>query len=374
MWFLRHVLLFLVVLPLALAGYIPPAVGTTCAVGSYRCDNNTLHWCGEDVKWKTIKQCSNTAYCTTNSTARGTGGCLPTIAGVAKQCSIVGAQRCDNNTLLTCGNDGYWKTAMECTKTAHCFAQANVKGGGACHALVQGDTQCSVANTNRCNENTLEVCGSHGYWKTDKECTKTAYCFAQANMADGGDCHPLIGDLEQCSVANVHRCSEYKLHPILQVCSDSGYWQRVKICAKSDRCVTGSIFAEGGFCYPFGDNQDSSNPNGTEPYVPTNYTYALPPSVAARKSKRDEWTTQCNPGDLACDKERRFLFTCGKDGMWTTEPMQCFGPGYCRVGNSYPLTCAGFPRYSGDDGTCNMHCETMDYLYCIGVSSCSWFE
>jgi hypothetical protein len=263
---------------------------------------------------------------------------------------------------------------MECTKTAHCFAQANVKDGGACHALVQGDTQCSVANINRCNENNLEVCGTHGYWKTSKECTKTAYCFAQANTADGGDCHPLIRDLEQCSVTNSHRCSHKKLHPILQVCTDSGYWQKVKVCGSSERCVTGSKFPDGGFCYSIEDNTDEPNPYGAEPYGPANLNYAVSPKVATRKSKRDGPTKQCNPGDLACDKERRFLFTCGKDGMWTTEPVQCFGSGYCRPGNMYPLTCAGFPRYGGDDGTCNMHCETMDYLYCIGVSSYSWFK
>ncbi|OAL02863.1 hypothetical protein IQ06DRAFT_292152 [Phaeosphaeriaceae sp. SRC1lsM3a] len=77
---------------------------------------------------------------------------------------------------------------------------------------------------------------------------------------------------------------------------------------------------------------------------------------------------QCTPGSLACDKERRFLFTCGAGGQWEKDPLQCFGPGYCRSESGYPLMCGGFPQFGGQQPTCKSHCESMDYLYCIAVS------
>jgi hypothetical protein len=93
----------------------------------------------------------------------------------------------------------------------------------------------------------------------------------------------------------------------------------------------------------------------------------LPPNKVTHNPKRQQ---QCYSGDMACDTERRFWFTCGADGMWK-DGVQCFAPGYCRTDNgvNLPLACGGFPTYDGKNDKCNDHCEGFDFLYCVGVSS-----
>jgi hypothetical protein len=585
MRFFKHVSLLVVALPLALAGYGPPPAGAKCLAGLRRCDDNTLRACLTDGRWMRMKECSNTAYCNAELN-QGYGDCVPNIKGDTKHCSTVDAQqcgnntvqvcgkdgywktlqectktatcfktnyvtgkvecrpkftgnnqcsvanvgRCTNNTLQTCGTDGYWKTTKECTKTALCSAHPSKKGGGDCYALVSSDEQCSVANIGRCNDNALQTCGAHGYWKTtkkcsktalcsaqdtatgngycyalvpsdtqcsvaddnrcidnavqtcgdkgywetSKKCTKTALCFAQANTAD---CQALVPEPGQCSIANVHRCSDDSGSgaSTLEVCSDHGYWSKVKDCTKFEKCsLNGSgSSASGGLCAPVVDDPpkpygnstthrckakkietltsnnhwvlqtacaeneacndvcttsgckascikksdllptdpckpgtlqcdtDASSvlvctkhrfwdiqtwcsepekctthadgkihcmaPNATEPHAPKySMPMVLPPNKVTHNPKRQQ---QCHPGDMACDTERRFWFTCGADGMWK-DGVQCFGPGYCRTDNgvNLPLACGGFPTYDGKNDNCNDHCEGFDFLYCVGVS------
>jgi hypothetical protein len=655
MRFFKHIAVVAAVLPLALAQYStppPPDSAPECSSGEHRCANNTLQVCGDDIAWQTVKECSKTAYCFAQNTAEGGGDCYPLVGGSKMQCSTIKDHRCDTNSLQECGDHGYWSTVKNCTQTAYCFAQSTVNGNGDCHPLIIGNNnQCSTTDSHRCSQNTLQICGDHGYWMASKNCTQTAYCFAQDTIDGGGDCHPLVAGLkEQCSVANEHRCQ----NNTLQVCTDHGYWNTSTTCTESEKCSLNSKYVDGGLCLPTnstgdqerckanahrchnntiqdctlrehwstrqtcGDHQiclDNCGFSGCNPacldfsvprtndtacdvawserclynpariqtcsnsvwvdkescpmdeycierstdgrhwtatctgppspscnrpgderclYSPavasarvqlctdnlwivkeicpkdticwadknfdtgdelascetledlppnanvvskrtdqeycdqrgfdrcaydpdriqhcsighmwmnkefcTNGTtcladknpdtgvmevacvalpYSSPPPTctpgdltcdanlyALRKCNANgEWETikkclapgdcsidgpgqahcksggmdppkseskrgysTCAPGLRACDKERRFLFTCGTDGKWESNPLQCFGAGYCRPEGWSALTCGGFPIYDGENGVCNSHCESMDYLYCIGVS------
>jgi hypothetical protein len=456
MRFLKHVSLLTVALPLALAHYGPLLVGDTCAVGHYRCDNNTLQRCIDGVNWKTIKQCTKFATCSTDLTAKGTGNCIPTIKGDKNHCSTVKAQqcanntvqvcgedgswirikectntaqclinnmitesvdcspkfrndnqcsvanvgRCTNNTLQSCGIDGYWKMTKECTRTALCFAQANIKGSGDCQALVPGDEQCSVANIGRCIGNSLQTCGTNGYWKTSKKCTPTALCFAQANVkgggdcqtlvpseqqcsvandirctgnilqtcgtkgywetskkctrtalcfaqtnvANGGDCQPLVPEPKQCSVANVHRCSSDNSTSTLEVCSDHGYWQKVKDCSESEKCSLDSSSPEGGVCAPLLNDHPEDHSNSTThrcknnkiENLTTEKQWVLQTACAEDELCNDACTPDgckpscikkadllptgpCKPDTLQCDPDASSVLVCTKNRFWDVQ-------------------------------------------------------
>jgi hypothetical protein len=75
----------------------------------------------------------------------------------------------------------------------------------------------------------------------------------------------------------------------------------------------------------------------------------------------------CNPGDRACDKERRFLFGCDKCGQWEKHGTQCWAPGACGIDPVSPsagLTCTGWPSFGGLNPTCRSTCESLEYLQC----------
>jgi hypothetical protein len=582
MRFFKHVSLLAAVFPLALAQYatpLPPDSTPACSSGEYHCANNTLQVCGDDVTWQTIKECSKTAYCFAQETVGGGGDCYPLVGGSHMQCSTVKNHRCDASSLQECGDHGYWSIVKNCTQTAYCFAQDTVNGKGDCHPLIVGNNnQCSTTDTHRCSQNTLQICGYHGYWKASKNCTQTAYCFAQDTIDGGSGCHPLVAGLkEQCSVANEHRCQ----NNTIQLCTNHGYWRTTKTCIDSEKCSLNSKSVDGGLCLPAdstgdqdrckasahrchhhaiqdcslrmhwstrqtcGEHQiclENCSHSGCKPECytvsiprrndtaydvtgsdrclytlariqtcskslwvdkepctkdadciehssdgrnwtatcvglplkscdrPGNERCLYPPatdiariqsctdnlwidkeicsanaicwadknfdtgneSVACvamptsrysssptctpgdltcdanlyplRKcSANGEWETikkcltpgdrsidrpgqahcksggmdspklrskrvysTCAPGSLACDKDRRFLFTCGTDGKWKSDSLQCFDAGFCRPEGSFALTCGGFPVYDGENGVCNSHCESMDYLYCIG--------
>jgi hypothetical protein len=250
MRFSKHLSLLAAVLPFALAQYdVPPDSAPACSSGAYRCDNNTLQVCGVDIAWQTVKKCSKTAYCFAQETADGGGDCYPLVRGGKMQCSTVRDHRCDTNSLQECIDHGYWSIVKNCTQTAYCFAQNTVDGSGDCYPLIvdndNNDNQCSTTDIHRCSQNTLQVCGDHGYWKTAKNCTQTAYCFAQDTVDGSGDCHPLVAGLkEQCSVANEHRCQ----NNTLQECTGHGYWKTKKTCCESETCSLNSTYVDGGLC------------------------------------------------------------------------------------------------------------------------------
>jgi hypothetical protein len=66
--------------------------------------------------------------------------------------------------------------------------------------------ECS-SGEHRCANNTLQVCGKDIAWQTVKECSKTAYCFAQNTAEGGGDCYPLVG-------GNKMQCSTIRKSPL----------------------------------------------------------------------------------------------------------------------------------------------------------------
>jgi len=96
--------------------------------------------------------------------------------------------------------------------------------------------------------------------------------------------------------------------------------------------------------------------------TPTNTPLVGPTPYAAPPAKRS--AAVCQPKDGVCDSTRRFLFDCD-DGQWTSQPSQCFGPGWCNMEYDR-LTCAGFPVYDGGREDCDTLCEATEYLYCVG--------
>ncbi|KAF1912832.1 hypothetical protein BDU57DRAFT_531984 [Ampelomyces quisqualis] len=278
----------------------------------------------------------------------------------------VGSHRCDFNALQTCTFGGVWSTIKACPSTSYCFAQND---SGACHPLlVDNAAQCSTADTHRCANNTLQACSEHGYWTTRKECTETAYCFAQTTAAGKGDCHSLIasGEAGQCATLNAMQCLTTANGTSIQACRKKGYWETVEQCSGTERCLPSD--EQGGVkCVPHADIYVVES-HGTLPSsAKIKRTASMTTHVKSPTAAAVVRSTTCKPNSLACDKHRRFLFTCAQDGTWPTSPLQCFGPGYCRAELSKPLMCAGFPQYDGNNGKCNTHCESMDYLYCIGL-------
>ncbi|KAH7385263.1 hypothetical protein DE146DRAFT_666624 [Phaeosphaeria sp. MPI-PUGE-AT-0046c] len=406
-----------------------------------------------------------------------------------KDACTIGTHRCNDNSLQKCVDNGVWETTKTCSATAFCFAQKDYEDSGDCHPMNDNDGQCSIANTHRCTENHLLICAERGYLEIVKHCSKTAYCFAQDGVADGGDCHPLLeSDKQQCSEFDAHRCSDNKGGSAIQTCGEEGRWKNMQQCSETERCQTGDLFklgigctvdpdkveekcqghlrrcngqtiqdcspagiwSDGRICTSDEICMDNCQGKSCSPscidrsLADTRSTPRRPPrsAIAFRATipkiedppcspgdfvcdanfyglwkcnDKHKWQinkkcqtpgackvdgpgeahcegetmdppaanlargafidlpnfprrAQCMPGNLACDKDRRFLFTCEEDGQWEKNPLQCFGPGYCRPEMDQPLMCGGFPQFGGQKPTCKSRCEAMDYLYCIGVS------
>jgi hypothetical protein len=397
MRFTQHVLLLVAALPLAFAQYTPPP-GDLCSAGTYRCDDNKLQSCNDAGAWETTKECTKTAYCFAQDTINGSGGCYPLGSADDEQCSTANEHRCDNNSLQKCYDHGYWKTTKQCTKTAYCFAQDSVKGGGGCHSLVSDDTQCSVVDLHRCDGGTnatiLQKCNDHGYWQKVKECSKTAYCFAQDTINGGGDCHPLIGsNTKQCSMTNEHRCdtNTNANTTTLQICGGQGYWQDVKACSKFERCQVNDSIANGADCIPLIDNGSPQCGTSTHSchenlikktiYVEActqvntercahrpdriqkcqaqytgglgwvDTTYCKPLSSCVESTAGGNKSTRCQPrsssisvsapeatyppepckiGDFNCSSDFYSLLLCNDSRKWQTSK-KCYTPGDCKI-------------------------------------------
>jgi hypothetical protein len=397
MRFTQHVLLLVAALPLAFAQYTPPP-GDLCSAGTYRCDDNKLQSCNDAGAWETTKECTKTAYCFAQDTINGSGGCYPLGSADDEQCSTTNEHRCDNNSLQKCYDHGYWKTTKQCTKTAYCFAQDTVKGGGGCHSLLSDDTQCSIVDLHRCdggaNATILQKCNDHGYWQKVKECSKTAYCFAQDTINGGGDCHPLIGsNTKQCSSTNEHRCdtNTNANTTTLQICGGQGYWQDVKACSKFERCQVNDSIANGADCIPVFDNGSPQCAKSTHSchenlikktvYVEActqvntercahrpdriqkcqaqytgglgwvDMTYCKPLSSCVESTSGSNKTTRCVPrssstsvpapeatyppepckiGDFNCSSDFYSLLLCNNSRKWQTSK-KCYTPGDCKI-------------------------------------------
>lgn len=335
MRFIKCISLLAALVPFAATQYAPPLPSnTSCAVGSFRCTSNALETCTKAGTWDTVKNCPSTSYCFAQSSG---GACHPLLLDSSAQCSIGGTHRCNKNNLQECGEHGYFATKKKCTKTAYCFAQDGVAEGGDCHPLVAGvDKQCSTVGIHQCANNALQECGDHGYWKTKKTCTKTAYCFAQATGSGGGDCHSLIttGNDGQCAVLNAERCFDNGNGTTVQACNKKGYWEDSLTCKGSEIC--GVVDEEGKVdCVPRPD------------------VYIVGQHKADKNHKPRAVPEECYPGEFSCNKEGSKVLICNAENVW--EPsLKCAAPGDCYVdepGKAYCIV-GGMPCTPGEK-TCS---------------------
>jgi hypothetical protein len=277
---------------------------------------------------------------------------------------FVGAHRCDSNSLQVCPVEGIWATITECTSTEFCFTHDYFPNGGGClpnpyKAPVSSNPvssapvstpnreHCDQPNTSRCafSPPRIQTCAV-GSWRDVQICDPGSTCWADDDLLPGPR-RAACARLPETKPAKQPESNDDCTTPGFQTCDPNLY--TLLTCSAERKWKTASKCLTPGDCKIDGTAQAHCEHGGMDP-----------------PRRRD--VDACNPGDQACDSERRFFFLCDAQGSWYTE--QCFAPGYCRGEWEDELTCAGFPMYGGDDGECNAHCESMDYLYCIGVSLC----
>jgi hypothetical protein len=426
---LTYIPLLAAVLPLTLADYTPPAEDS-CSAGAYRCDANTLQVCGDNGTWETSKECSETEYCMTNDLFLDSIGCFSLVDDGSEVCTA-DALRCNDNKIQDCGPDDHWSNKMECRDDQICTEDCGGNGCSPyCRPRAEASLlypDCKPESF-KCDNylHRLLVCNNDKAWETKQICANAGDCVLDAP----GEAHceraiktsPTGRDY---SVAAMPK----KTHSKRGYCDQPGNIRCAYNPARVQQCsgrawMDKEVCSEGSLCRADDETADGDMrarcvelPNATrsivEP-VPRGVTVTCTPGEYTCSSDfysllvctpQSQWVTakkcttpgdcmidspghahcqrggidppkpkapsidMCNQGDLACDSERRFIFECDGEGTWNTNIVQCFAPGYCRAEGRAPLTCAGFPRYGGDDGKCNSHCESMDYLYCLAVSS-----
>lgn len=304
---------------------------------------------------------------------------------------------CPRNTICWVDNDG--------NETAECVPSPGLPPQ-ALNARSKPES-CDRPGLERCMYDTpvrAQSC-TNGTW-TDKEiCPEMTVCWADNDGTEAAECLPKPGLPPHARALSLSARGDWPSEPCrpghsncdsdrysLLVCSADKKWQFSKKCLAPGGCKRdgpGQADCRNGEMNPPKIKTRSTKPcHPGDTNCDTNFASLLVCNADKKcrapgdckvdgpghahckngemdppKAKRSE----CNSGDRACDKDRRFLFTCNEGGHWD-EGFQCFRDGYCRPDSSSPLTCAGWPLFDGNDGACKSACEGLYYLYCIGVS------
>lgn len=322
MRFLHHAALLIAAVPLTLGQIYPIPDKNACEIGLYRCDNNALQHCVDNGIWETTLQCSPTAYCFAQNDGLGGGACHP-LVDEDGQCSVINAHSCAENHLLVCDQRGYLDIVKHCSKTAYCFAQDGVGNGGDCHLLVEGDTQqCSEVNIHRCNDNKdapgVQICGEDGRWKNVQACGNTELCQSGDAFKEGVGCAADLSKIQEKCKDHVRRCNGQTI----QDCSPAGTWSNGRVCTSDEACVPN---CRGESCSPSCINRSQLNQRSGDPFV------GPPPSLE---------DPVCTPGKFVCDANHYGLWKCNDQHKWQIAK-KCQTPGACIFDSPGRAHCEG---------------------------------
>ncbi|KAH3944398.1 hypothetical protein HBH53_160160 [Parastagonospora nodorum] len=341
-------------------------------------------------------------------------------------CDRPGLERCMYDAPVrtqSCTN-GTWVDKEVCPEDTICWADNDGDETAECAPMPEIPPQVNKTRSESCDRPGLERCMydtpirtqscTNGTWTDKKICPANTICWADNDGDETAECVPSPGlppqamnarpKTESCDRLGLERCM-YDTPVRTQSCTN-GTWTDKEICPEMTVCWADNDGTEAAECLPKpglppyvrSASLSARSDWPTEPCRPGHFNcdsdrYSL---LLCRADKKWHFSkkcltpgdcmvdgpgqahcesgemdppkakrSECNSGDRACDKDRRFLFTCNDSGNWD-EAFQCFREGYCRPDATSPLTCAGWPLFDGNDGACKSACEGLYYLYCIG--------
>jgi hypothetical protein len=334
MLFTQHVLLLVAALPLAYAQQtlLPP--DDTCSAGTYRCDHNTLQTCNKNGDWETTKQCTKTAYCFAQDTINGGGDCHPLVGSNDKQCSTANEHRCDTNTnantttLQVCSDHGYWQTVKECSKYERCQVNHSTANSTGCITLIDNSKSQCMKHARRCHENVIQSCDVSGQWTDRLLCDDSQLCIDNCRRIG---CKPYCMNLAQLFVID----SEEDASP--QESQSIGFEKCTQVGA--ERCAHRPD--RGQKCQAQWSGElgwvDTSLCKPLSSCIESDYqgnqTTSCVPSTSSVPTPIPQATyppEPCTVGDYNCSSDFYTLLLCNATQKWQTNK-KCTTPGDCKI-------------------------------------------